>query len=59
MTILALVIVEIYASKERGQFQPPTQSYKISKKPSLNRVKPKHVYTFTVSPDLEVEAQSH
>ena len=41
MTILALVTIEIEASKERGHFQPPPQSYKVSKKPSLNRVKVK------------------
>ena len=38
MTILAPIIVEIYGSKECGQFPPP-QWYKVSKKPSLNRVK--------------------
>ena len=38
MTILALVIVEIKASKERAHFQPPPQSYKVFKTPSLNRL---------------------
>ena len=42
MTILALVIVKIYASKERGHFlPPPLQSYKVFKKPSRNKVKAK------------------
>ena len=33
MTILALVIVEIQASKERGQFPPPHSGTKFPKSP--------------------------
>ena len=40
MTILALVIVEIQASKERGQFPPPTV-VKSFQKASRNRTKTK------------------
>ena len=40
MTILVLVIVEIYESKERGHFPSPSlQSYKVSQNPSRNRIK--------------------